>query len=112
MAIAEVQEPQQDSILSLSESDKRALRDAALLTSQLRETDTVARVGVNHYALLIRRVAAEQEQQLSKKSGTGLARPGVPITTGCAMRLPYGSLSKAVRMADIRMYNSKLRRNQ
>lgn len=30
VAIAEVQEPQQDSILSLSESDKRALRDAAL----------------------------------------------------------------------------------
>ncbi len=107
VAIAEVQEP--DVAMSLSALNERALRDATLLRSQLRESDTVARVGVNRYALLMRRVSAEHERRLFEKILQGFSDAGVPVTMGCAMRLPCGSLGQAVRMADIRMYNAKLR---
>jgi GGDEF domain-containing protein len=108
VAIAEMQEP--DALLSPATLNQHALRDAALLKSQLRETDTVARVAVNRYALLIRSVTAEQEQRLFEKIRQGFSDAGLAITLGCAMRLPSGSLAQAVRMADIRMYNEKLRR--
>ena len=107
VAIAEVQEP--CAMTSLSALNQRALRYATLLRSQIRESDTVARVGVNRYALLMRRVGAEQERQLFEKIRQGFSDAGVPVTLGCAMRLPCGSLAQAVRMADIRMYNAKLR---
>lgn len=108
VAIAEMQEP--DAMLSPATLNQQAHRDAALLKSQLRETDTVARVAVNRYALLIRSVTAEQEQRLFEKIRQGFSDAGLAITLGCAMRLPCGSLAQAVRMADIRMYNEKLRR--
>lgn len=108
VAIAEMQEP--DAMSSPATLNQHALRDAALLKGQLRETDTVARVAVNRYALLIRSVTAEQEQRLFDKIRQGFSDAGLAITLGCAMRLPCGSLAQALRMADIRMYNEKLRR--
>lgn len=112
VAIAEVQEPDEDGMMSWSGLNERAFRDAALLRRQLRASDTVARVGVNRYALLMRRVGAEQAEQVFEKIRQGFSDAGLAITLGCAMRLPCGSLSQAVRMADIRMYNEKLRRNR
>jgi len=109
VAIVEVQEPVQGDMISLPEWDKNALRDAALLKSQLRDSDTIARVGVNRYALLMRRVTEEQEQHLFEKIRRGFSEAGVAIAIGYAMLLPSGSLAEAVRMADIRMYNAKLR---
>lgn len=106
VAIAEMQEP--EGMMSLSALNERALRDAALLRSQLRETDTVARVGVSRYALLMRQVNAEQERRLFEKIRQGFRDAGIAINLGSAMRLPCGSLAQAVRMADIRMYNEKL----
>ena len=109
VAIVEVQEPAPADNLPSLEWDSYAIRDAALLKSQLRHSDTIARVGVNRYALLMRRVTEEQEQHLSGKISQGFAAAGVAVAIGCAMRLPCGSLAEAVRMADIRMYNAKLR---
>lgn len=110
VAIAEVRQPREDGVMSWAHLNERAFRDAALLRRQLRASDTVARVGANRYALLMRRVSAEQAQLVFEKIMQGFSDAGLAITLGCAMRLPCGSLSQAVRMADIRMYNEKLRR--
>ncbi|MET0961796.1 MAG: GAF domain-containing protein [Noviherbaspirillum sp.] len=112
VAIAEVQDPDEEGVMSWPHLNARAFRDAALLRRQLRASDTVARVGVNRYALLMRRISAEQAQQLFEKIRQGFSQAGLAITLGCAMRLPCGSLAQAVRMADIRMYNEKLRRDR
>jgi diguanylate cyclase (GGDEF)-like protein len=109
VAIAEVQNTVEENVLSGPELSERALRDAALLKSQLRKSDTVARVGANRYAMLIRQVNEEQKEHLFEKIRQGFSAAGISITIGGAMRLPCGSLPQAVRMADIRMYNEKLR---
>jgi GGDEF domain-containing protein len=96
---------------SAGDAEVAMARHAALLKGYLRDRDIVARIGHGRFALLLRHLNEEQAQSAQEKIDEALRHCGVPAAIGCAMRLSSGSLPEAFRIADIRMYNAKLRRH-
>ncbi|MBK4734020.1 GAF domain-containing protein [Noviherbaspirillum pedocola] len=93
-----------------TETELAMAHHGALLKTYLRDQDRVARIGRNHFALLLRNLSGEQAQAMLDKIAAALRHAGATAAIGCALRRASGTLPEAFRIADIRMYNEKLRR--
>jgi GAF domain-containing protein len=92
-----------------AESEIAMAHHAALLKTCLRDQDRVARIGRNRFALLLRNLDGAQAHAMLDKVSAALRHAGAAAAFGCALRRSCGTLSEAFRIADIRMYNEKLR---
>jgi hypothetical protein len=69
----------------------------------------VARIDRNRFGLMLRGLSEEQGHGAAEKIRQTLRDSGARLALGYAMRLSSGSLTEAARIADIRMYNDKLK---
>lgn len=90
--------------------DKYLVAAAHALSSQTRQTDVVARVGGDEFAVLLRGLTKREAETMCARMRLALSQAGVAASVGFAMRLSTGSLSNAMTLADERMYIDKAQR--
>ena len=83
---------------------------ARCIRGQLRESDTVARIGGDEYAVLGIECGALAADNLSRKISGALSAQGIQASVGMAMRDPRRGFAAAVAEADQAMYAAKAER--
>jgi GAF domain-containing protein len=108
-ALAVMIEVEEQENADFPDSEIAMSHHATLLKSYLRDHDRVARIGRNRFALLLRHLSGEQAQAVLDKLDAALRLADAKAIIGTALRRSCGTLPEAFRIADIRMYNAKLR---
>jgi GGDEF domain-containing protein len=110
VAMLEIAEPDSASGADVAADWEHNLaHQAQLLKSHVRGRDAVARIDRNRFGLMLRGLSEEQGHGAAEKIRQTLRNSGARIAFGYAMRRSSGSLTEAARIADIRMYNDKLK---
>jgi diguanylate cyclase (GGDEF)-like protein len=87
------------------------LRGAAdVLTTESRESDHVARVGGDEFAVLAVGVAEPEARGIAERLGASLSAVGIGASVGVAARGETGGLVRAWEDADTAMYEAKWQR--
>jgi len=110
VAMLEIAEPDRASGADVATDwENNLVHLAQLLKRHVRERDAVARIDGNRFALMLRGLSEEQGRGVAEKVTQTLRDSGARVALGYATRVSSGSLAEAARIADIRMYNDKLK---
>ncbi len=80
---------------------------ARTISTVLRNSDSVGRLGGDEFGIVIQRASLAVAQSLLGRLKQALAQGGVKISMGMAMKSESGSLKQAMHLADHRMYMEK-----
>lgn len=92
--------------------DQYLRKGAAVLKEQFRDADVLARLGGDEFAVLVRGISKEEAVGVRERLARAFESADVRASVGFAMRLSYRSLKEALRVADARMYDDKIRRKR
>ncbi|MGO9754621.1 MAG: HD domain-containing phosphohydrolase [Solirubrobacteraceae bacterium] len=92
--------------------DELLRRCARLLAESARETEVVARIGGDEFAVLLRDTNLEQAHAFSRRLTAKLAKSAGPgpllhFSIGCACAAPHDTIAATVAAADREMYKMK-----
>lgn len=80
---------------------------AQTISSVLRSTDSVGRLGGDEFGVVVRHATQAVAESLMSRLSQALARRGVKISIGMALKSETGTLKKTMHLADERMYAEK-----
>lgn len=90
--------------------DELLRRTAQTISSVLRSTDAVGRLGGDEFGVVIQHATPALAAALLGRLKQALAQVDIKISVGMALRSEAGSLKKTVHLADERMYQEKRRK--